>query len=122
MKRLVMMTVIKMCGEVTLLTLLAGSGILIVGYLKKWDSSVAYSNAFFIVGCLAIIAGAASRLGAAQGSSSFQQLNVASLRNMSAGERAEFIINAGSSVRLVILGLLGGILLILISVLVARLF
>ena len=117
-----MMTVIKMCGEVTLLTLLAGSGILIVGYLKKWDSSVAYSNAFFIVGCLAIIAGAASRLGAAQGSSSFQQLNVASLRNMSAGERAEFIINAASSVRLVILGLLGGILLILISVLVARLF
>jgi hypothetical protein len=122
MKRLVMMTVIKMCGEAVLLTILVGAIIVIIGNLKKWDTSLEYSNAFFIAGCLVIIAGAASRLGAAQGSSSFQQLNVASLRNMSAGERAEFIINAGSSVRLVILGLLGGILLILISVLVARLF
>jgi hypothetical protein len=122
MKRFVILTVIKMCGEAIFLTILIGSAILIIGNLKKWDTSVAYSNAFFVAGCLVIIAGAVSRLGASQGWNNFQLLNAESFRSMSASERANFIVSVSSSVRLVILGFLSGILLILISVLATKLF
>jgi len=118
MKRLVTMAMLKMCGEAILLTIFAGIVIGIIGYLNKWDSSLLYSNAFFIAGCLVIIAGTSSRLAAGQEWQSFQRLHAESFRDMSAGERANFIVNASSPVRLVILGLLSGILLILISVLV----
>jgi len=116
------MAVIKMCGEAILFTILAGIVIGIIGNLKKWDTSLEYGNAFFIAGCLVLIAGMLSRQVAGQESKYFQGLYAESFRNMSPGERANFIINASSSVRLVILGLLSGILLILISVLVTKLF
>lgn len=76
-------------------------------------------NAFFLAGCLVIVAGTASRLGAGQEWNNFQLLNAESFREMNSSERANFIINASSSISLVILGLLTGILLILISVIVA---
>ena len=122
MKRLVIIAVIKMGGEAILLTILAGVAIGIIGNLKKWDTSLEYSNALFIAGCLVFIAGALSRLGAGQEWNYFQGLYTESFRNMSPGERANFIVNTSSSVRLVILGLLSGILLILISTLVTKLF
>jgi len=121
MKRLVIMAVIKMCGEAILLTIFAGIAIGIIGNLNKWDTSLEYSNAFFVAGCLVIIGGTSSRLTAGQEWDSFQRLYAESFRDMSSGERANFIVNASSSVRLVILGLLSGILLILISVLVMKL-
>jgi hypothetical protein len=117
MKRLII-TVIKMCGEAVLLAIFAGIVIGIIGYLNKWETSVKYSNAFFIAGALIIIGGAFSRLGAGQDWDSFQMLSAESFRDMSPGERANFIVNASSPVRLVILGLLSGILLILISTLI----
>jgi hypothetical protein len=49
-------------------------------------------------------------------------LNAESFREMSSGERANFIINESSPISLVILGLLSGILLILISAIAAYLF
>ena len=52
----------------------------------------------------------------------FQSLYAESFRNMSAHERAKFIVEASSSVHLVVLGLSCGVLLILISALVVRLF
>lgn len=76
-------------------------------------------NAFFLAGCLVIVAGTASRLGAGQEWNNFQLLNAESFREMNSSERANFIINASSSISLVILGLLTGILLILIFVIVA---
>jgi hypothetical protein len=91
-------------------------------HMNKWDTSLAYSNAFFIAGCLVIAAGALSRLGAGQEWNNFQLLHAESFREMSSGERANFIINASSSVSMVILGLLSGVLLILISVLVTKMF
>ena len=112
---------IKMGGEAVLLTIFAGIVIGIIGYSNKWDTSLKYSNAFFIAGCLAIIAGMSSRLGASQERNYFQALFAESFRDMSASERANFIVNASSSVRLVILGLLSGILLILTSALVKEL-
>ena len=122
MKRLVIIAILKMCGKAILLTIIAGIIIGVVGYIRKWDTSLAYSNAFFIAGFLVIIAGASSRLGASQEWSNFQLLYAESLRDMSNDERALFIINASSSVGLVILGLLSGMLLILISVFVTKMF
>jgi hypothetical protein len=122
MKRLVITAVIKIGGEAVLLTIVAGIVIGIIGSLNKWDTSLQYSNAFFIAGCLLIIAGTSSRLGAGQERNYFQQLYMESFRAMSASEQANFIINASSSVRVVILGLLSGILLFIISFFVTKLF
>jgi len=122
MKRLVIMTILKMCGEAITLTIFAGIIIGVIGYLNKWNSSLTYSNAFFIAGCLAIIGGTSSRLGASRERDSFQSLYAESFRNMSDSERANFIVSASSSFRIVILGLVSGIMLFLISVLVTKLF
>ena len=119
MKRPVMMALIKMCGEALLLAILAGIAIGIIGNLNHWDTALEYSDAFFIAGSLLIIAGASSRLAAGQDLERFRGLYADSYRNMSPAERADFIVNASSSVRLVVIGLLLGILLMLISELVA---
>jgi hypothetical protein len=116
MKRLVIMTVIKMCAEAILIAILAGIAVGIIGNLNKWNTSLEYSNGFFIAGFLVIIAGMSSRLGAGQEWSNFQGLYAESFSDMNPSERADFIVSASSSARLVILGLLSGILLILISV------
>jgi hypothetical protein len=122
MKRIVTMTVFIIIGEAILIAVIAGILIGVIGYLKKWDTSLAYSNAFFIAGCMAIIAGASSRLGAGQDWKNFQLITAESFRDMSGNDQANFIINASSSFRLVILGFLSGILLIIISVLVPEMF
>ena len=122
MKRLVIMAIIKICGKAVLLTVIAGIAIAVIGHMKKWDTSFAYSNAFFIAGCLAIIGGLSSRLGAGQGWANTQLLYSKSLRDMSSSERANFVINACSSFSLVILGLLSGISLIFISVFLTKMF
>lgn len=105
-----------MGGKTILLTIIAGIVIGVIGYIKKWDTSLEYSNAFFIAGAIMIIAGTSSRLAAGQEWNNFQLLYSESFRDMSSSERANFIINASGLVSLVILGLLSGILLILISV------
>jgi len=115
MNRLIIQAIIKMCAKSILLTTIIGVVIGIIGYVNKWNSSIAYSNAFFLAGCLVIVAGASSRLGAGQEWTYFQLLNAESFRGMSSGERANFIVNASSSISTVILGLLSGILLILLS-------
>jgi len=122
MKRLAIMVILQMCGKALLLTIIAGIVIGVIGYLNKWETSLAYSNAFFIAGCLMFIAGAMSRLSAGQEWSSFQSLYAESFRDMSSSERAHFIIDASSSLNLLILGLLSGILCILISAVVTKLF
>jgi hypothetical protein len=50
-----------MCGKVLLVLLLAGGIIGVLGYKQAWNTSIAYSNAFFFAGCLLIIAGTSSR-------------------------------------------------------------
>ena len=119
MKRLVIKAIIKMCAKSILLTTIIGVVIGIIGYFNKWNSSIAYSNAFFLAGCLVIVAGTASRLGAGQEWNNFQLLNAESFREMNISERANFILDASSSMSTVILGLLTGILLILIAVIAA---
>ena len=122
MKRLVIMAIIKTCGKAFALTLIAGIVIGVIGFINKWETSLKYSDAFFIAGGLIIIAGGLSRLAAGEEWRNFQLLHAESFRDMSGSERANYIIEASSSISLVILGLSSGILLILISVLVSKMF
>jgi hypothetical protein len=122
MKRYVILAVLKMGGKAILLVTIIGVIIGIVGYVNQWNSSLTYSNAFFLAGCLVIIAGTSSRLGAGDDWNTFQLLPGESFGNMSSGERAKFIIEASSSVSLVILGVLTGSFLIFISWLVTKIF
>src|SRR5574338_443035 len=110
MNRLVIRAIVKMCMKAILLAAVIAGVIGIVGYVNQWNSAVVYSNAFFLAGCLVIVAGTASRLGAGQDWKNFQLLPSESLRDMSSGERASFIISASSPMHLVILGVLSGIL------------
>ncbi len=121
MNREVITAMVKMCARVVLLTAVIGAVIAAIGYFKKWDSSTPYSNAFFVAGCLVIIAGASSRYAAGGQSSSFRDLAAESFRGMSSGERMRFIVDASSPLRTVILGVLTGLLLILISAIVMQL-
>lgn len=121
MERYIIMAVIKMCAKCILVTALIGVVIGVIGYRNQWDSSITYSNAFFLAGCLAIIAGGFSRAAAGEDWSTFQLLSAESFRGMSSSERANFIIDASSSISTLILGVLSGILLILISLIIAYL-
>jgi len=122
MKRTVLMVIIKMCGDAIFLTMIVGMIVAGIGYINKWDTSIAYSNALFISGCLLIVAGMSTRLAAGQDWNNFRFLHGESMRGMSNSERANFIVNASSSYRLVVLGLLSGILLFFLSMLVAEMF
>ena len=122
MKRLIILTLIKMCGEAILLALTVGIVIAVIGNINNWDTSIAYSNAFFIAGCLLVVTGGMSRLLAGQEWTRYQLFSAESFHNMKSGEQANFIINASSSYRLVILGLLSGILLIIISAILTKPF
>ena len=107
-----------MLAEAILFSIIIGVIVVAIGYMNKWDTSRAYSDAFFIAGCLLMAAGGLSRLAAGQEWSSFHFLYAESFRGMSNSERANLIIDASSSFRLVILGLLSGILLIIASLFV----
>ena len=120
MKRAAILAILKICGEALLLSTLAGIVIVVIGYRNQWETALEYSNAFFIAGGLAIIAGGMSRLAAGQEWRNFQLLHAESFRDMSAGERANFIIRASSSVRFVAVGLLSGVLLFLAAVLATK--
>ena len=117
MNQLVIKAILKICAKSIFLTTIIGVVIGIIGYINEWNSSIKYSNAFFLAGLLVIIAGTSSRMGAGEDWGSFQMISAESFRDMSSGERANFIIEASSSASLVILGVLTGILLILISAL-----
>lgn len=114
MKGLVFKAIIKMCAKSILLAAIIGVVIGIIGYINKWNSQITYSNAFFLAGALVILAGTASRLGSGD-SSSHLLVNAESFRDMSSSERANLIIDASTSMSLVILGLLTGVWLILFS-------
>ena len=122
MKRLIVTTILKMFGKAIVITIIVGIIIGAIGYTNQWDDSVQYVNAFFIAGCLVIIAGASSRMTAGAGRDQFQSLYAESFRDMSNTERANFIANASSSYSQVILGFLGGLFLIAISVIILKMY
>lgn len=115
-----MLAVLKMWGKALLLTVFAGILVVATGIIREWDSSLQYSNGFFVAGCLVIVAGASSRMGAGPEWNMFQLLHAESFRDMSSAERANFILKVSSPVRLVILGLLSGTMLLIVSYFVAK--
>jgi hypothetical protein len=120
MNRQVIQAIIRFLTKSILITAAISAVIILFGYFNHWASLVKYSNAFFVVGCLVIVAGTASRMGAGSGLHSLQYLNMESFRGMSGSERVEFIINANSPVGLVVLGFVTGMTLILIAVFVSK--
>ena len=116
------MTIIKMCAEAVLFAIIIGIVVGAIGYMNQWDTSRAYSDAFFIAGCLLIITGGMSRLLAGQEWVRYQLFSSESLRNMNSSDQANYIINASSSFKLVILGVLSGILLIIVSAILTKPF
>jgi len=121
-KRPVIIAMGKLCGEAFLFTIFAGIVIWIMGDLNQWNTSMKYSNAYFIAGALVIIGVLSSRMAASEDWNTFRKLGGGSLRDMSPTERANFIVEASSSMRLVIVGLLSGVSLMLISLLVWEMF
>lgn len=119
MERSVIKAIIRMCAKAILVTAVIGIIIGIIGYSNQWNSPIAYSNAFFVAGCLVIIAGTSSRFAAGRDIGNYQLINAKSFRDMSSGERIDYIVNANSPIRTVVLGLLTGLLLGLISAIAA---
>lgn len=122
MKKLVVLTIVRLLGSSILLAGLAGIVIVIIGATKEWNTSLPYSNAFFIAGSLMIIAGGSSRLGAGQEWQASQKLHAESYRDLSGVDQANFIVSASASFRPVILGFVSGILLIIISFVLPKFF
>jgi hypothetical protein len=122
MKRLVIKAILQMCMKSIFLVTGIGVIIGVLGYIRKWNSSVTYSNAFFVAGSLVIIAGGLSRFPAGQELNVFQQLYAESFRDMNSMQKVNFIVDASSPISQVILGFLTGLLLLLISAVVAKLF
>lgn len=114
--------VIKLFGKSIAVVTVIGIAIGILGYVNEWDTSIKYSNAFFIAGCLMIIAGASSRYAASQGWNYYQLLDAESFRNMSSRDRVDFIIKTSSSLSALFLGILSGLLLIVASAVAAYMF
>jgi hypothetical protein len=121
MKRLIITTVITLCGKAVLITGIVAAVIGVLGYVKEWDTALAYSNAFFLAGCLVIAASGLSRLNAGQEWNVFRSLYAESFRDKTVTERANYILNESSSAGFVLLGFLSGLMLILISALVLKL-
>lgn len=119
MNQYLVKALIKILVKSLALTAIVSVIIGIIGYLNQWNSLLAYSNAFFLAGCLVIVAGTSSRLAAGQEWSAFQLIQTESFRHMSNSERANFIVEASSSLSALILGILSGLWLVLISALAA---
>jgi hypothetical protein len=121
MKRLIIKEIVKMSAKCIVLTLVVVGIIVAIGYTRKWDTPVKYSDAFFMAGGFLIIAGGFSRYTSGSDFNFFQQISAESFRGMSSSEQAIFIINASSSVSTAVLGVLTGIFLIIISAITANL-
>jgi len=117
----VIKAILKWCVEVIILTTIIGVILVIIGNSSGWNTSIAYSNAFFVAGVFVIAGGLASRLGASHDINQFRLLSsTKGFRDKS--KQQDFVANTRGSTNLVFLSLLSGILLILSSVLISKMF
>ncbi len=120
MQRQIVEAVLKLCGKAILFAVLGAIVVGILGILGKWPGPLEYSNAFFIAGCLLIVAGPVSRLSAGQQWDHYQRIYSESFRSMSGPQRANFIIEASNSASTLVIGILSGVLLVIVSAVLAR--
>jgi ABC-type glycerol-3-phosphate transport system permease component len=121
MKRLIIRAAIKIGVKSIVFTTIIGAVIGVIGYIKKWDSPVTYSNAFFLAGCVVLIAALSSRY-AAMRSSHSPSFHTTSYHEMNSQEQEDYISSMSSSLSTVIFGVMSGLLLILISAIAAYMF
>ncbi len=120
MNRGIILAVLQLCGKAVLFAVLGAAVVGIIGTLNKWNTPLQYSNAFFIAGCLLIVAGPVSRLSAGQQWDHYQRIYSESFRAMSGPQRANFIIEASNSASTLVIGILSGVLLVIVSAILAK--
>ena len=120
MKSLIAKAIIKLGAKSLLFTAAIGSAIGLVGYLNHWQTSLAYSNAFFLAGCFVLIAGTATQF-AAQADYA-QTFRFERFREMSFKEQADLVADSTGPFSRVALGVSSGVSLALIAILIDKLF
>lgn len=111
---------IKLAAKSLFFTAAIGSAVCLLGYVSHWETSLAYSNAFFLAGCFVLIAGTATQF-AAQADYS-QTFRFERFREMSFREQADLIADSTGAFSRVALGVSSGVCLALIAVLIEKLF
>ncbi|MFN8443112.1 MAG: hypothetical protein U0175_20225 [Caldilineaceae bacterium] len=121
MKRFIIQEIGKLFAKSALLAAMIGVVVAVLGYLNQWNSLIPYSNAFFVAGCLLIIAGASSRFTAGQETATYRTIHPQSMRDMSFGDQISYIVDSSSPISRVMLGVVSGLLLIVVSAIAAYL-
>jgi len=122
MDPLLLKAILKTLTKSLLFTAVIAGGIGVFGCFNHWGSNITYSNVFFLAGAVMIILGAMSRTTAGESWNTFQLISGETFRGMSTSQRANFIIEASSSMSALILGVLSGLELIILSAIAAYLF
>lgn len=115
--------ILRLVGIALGLMLLISLVVLIIGVVLKWNTSVQFSNAFFIAGAIAIVIGTLSVTGGFGQRGNFGMTYAESAGQASIPERTQRMmadINQRYGVLILMIGT--GILLIAISVAIPRLF
>ncbi len=113
--------ILKWCVKVVVLTVMIGVIIVIIGNRSGWSTSIDYSNAFFVAGVFVMAGGLASRLGGSHDVNQFRLLS--STKNFrDKSKQQDLVANTRGSTNLVVLSVLSGVLLILTSVLITKMF
>jgi hypothetical protein len=115
--------ILRLVGLVLGLALLISLIVLVVGLVFQWNSSIQFSNAFFVAGAIAILIGTFSVTGGLEQRGNFGMTYAESAGQASIHERTQRMmadINQRYGVLILMTGT--GILLIAISVAVPRLF
>jgi hypothetical protein len=123
MKHPVVKAILKLCGKSILLTAAVGIVVVVIGTRSNWNTALEYSNAFFVAGFFVIAGGLASRLGANQDVNQLRLSSSAdSFRKMDMSDRLDLLANSRGSTNLAAVCSLSGILLMLLSVLISKIF
>lgn len=122
MKRQIILNVLKVVGQAVIITLIAALIILIVGFLKHWQTSIQYSNAFFIAGSVLIIVGGLSKFSAAAGRAPPQNSPTETHPEPSPGEQSTQVVKPSSTSRLLAIGVISGFLCFIVSALITKIF
>src|SRR5512138_2031704 len=104
MKRTISAVILKLGGEAVLLAIVGALVVGLLGRLGRWDTSLQYADAFFIAGCLLIVAGTASKLARSQDTPAFQWLETSAFHDLNANQQEGYVSDMGHSLRVVVVG------------------
>jgi hypothetical protein len=113
--------ILRLLGTILGLTLLVSLIVLVFGMVSRWNTSMQFSNGFFIAGVLVIAFGFLSISGGLEHRADFSLIYAESVRQASIAERTQQMmanINQGYRNLVVLAGV--GILLIAISIVIGQ--